>query len=292
MDKLRRPLCFALAAALSLSLGITGAFAAGRYPDLPKSHWAYEDMDLAAQLGIIKGLADGRMAPGDSLTWGQYLVMLTRAFCPDDYAAQVEAGTAWDQAGYWAAWDNGLLFEGDFLPVSPDSLSSPIARMDVAILLDRVLPEDAAFVYDYSDSDWGWDWGWGEETEAEAEETVALPDLYSLPQAYWEPVERLNGLNIIRGKQDGSFGGGDTLQRADGTVLLMRAFESYEDTLYGEKKTITLHIVDPQGEPLCDDQTVEAGVGYYLSYLADTSFLWHYTVNEEQRIASVSSLLS
>ena len=138
MKPLRLICSLILCAALSLPLG---AFAAGGppYPDLPQEHWAYADITQAVNLGILKGMEDGRMAPEDTLTWGQYLVMLDRAVYPEAYALQLQLGAAWDMAGYDAAKEMGLLLENDFLPVSPSSLSQPILRQDAAVLLNRLL---------------------------------------------------------------------------------------------------------------------------------------------------------
>ena len=116
-----------LALVLFLFVSAVPAHAAS-YPDLPASHWAYEDMDRAAGLGILSGVGGGRMAPADPLTWGQYLAMLTRTFAPEDYDGAVAQGLAWDRAGYQAACDSGLLTEDDFLPVDGDDLSGRICR--------------------------------------------------------------------------------------------------------------------------------------------------------------------
>ena len=83
-----RLLPLTLAAALLLSQGAQAA----RFSDLSSSHWAYEDMAQAVELGIITGYDDGSIRPEDTLTWGQYLVMLDRAFYPETYAALVASG--------------------------------------------------------------------------------------------------------------------------------------------------------------------------------------------------------
>ena len=253
--KLFQRLCLlTLCAVLFLPVG---AGATGKYPDLSSSHWAYGDMDKAVELGIIKGLEDGRMAPEDTLTWGQYLVMLTRTFYPNAYAALLDAGASWDQAGYWAAWDSGLILEDDFLPEDPADLWAPILRQDVAALLDRVLPEDEE-----------WDWHWG---SWQAED--AFLDWDTLPESYHDAVNRLYSYSIIQGREvevydpewemnvtSYEFGGQETIKRADGTVLLLRTLYA-ADKLAEKDVTVTLHIVDRQGNPLTEPQTVEAKTG-------------------------------
>lgn len=273
MKLLRSLCCGALCAALLLPAGAMAA----QYSDLPSSHWAYADMDQAAALGIINGMGDGRMAPEDTLTWGQYLTMLTRTFCPEAYAALTEAGAAWDQAGYWAAKDSGLLPAEEFLPVDETRLNEPILRQDAAVLLDRVLPENTS-------SRWWW-----QDDPMTAQE--AFSDWDALGEAWQDSLSRLYVAGVVQGREDGTFGGGETIKRADGTVLLIRVLDQVDMALHGEEKTVTLHIVDPSGEPLCDDQTVETKVGAYLPYLADTNALWHYTLMDERlSIYDVSSV--
>lgn len=255
-----RLLPLTLAAALLLSQGAQAA----RFSDLSSSHWAYEDMAQAVELGIITGYDDGSIRPEDTLTWGQYLVMLDRAFYPETYAALVSSGTNWDQAGYWAALGEGLLTEGDFLPVTPLTLSEPILRADAAVLLARMLPEEA----DKRSEGFGWYW----EEPKTAQETFS--DYAALGEAYQQALTRLYDAGIVRGRDDGTFGGGETIKRADGSVLLLRVTEAEEENHYGEEKTVTVHITDQKGNPLMEDQIVETTVGLPITYSMDLAALY------------------
>lgn len=266
-----------LAASLAaLSLLLPQSALAASYPDLPEDHWAYASMDRAASLGILTGYSDGSMAPDDTLTWGQYLVMLCRAFYPKEYAALTAAGTAWDQAGYQTACASGLIYHGDFLLVTPDALSEPIHRQDAAVLLSRVLPEEE------TDSPYA---AWWQEPKSAAED---LSDFSTLAPNYQEAVQDLYDLRIIFGKGDGSFGGDETIRRADGSVLLLRTMDVADERCCGTEKTVTLHIVDASGEPLAPDQVVETQTFQWLSSIVDADLLQHYTLAEEQAQYHVS----
>lgn len=205
-----RSLCALALAAVLLCPG--GARAASPWSDLPDDHWAYGAILGALDRGILTGFNDGTMAPAGELTWGQYLVMLDRAFFPAFYANALAAGLPWDQGGYWAARDNQLLYDGDFLPVLPSNLSTPIQRRDAAVLLYRavanVAPERLLS-----------DVPAGSET---------FPDWDSLPPAYQTAVGQLSALGIVKGRLDGSFDGEAAVQRADGVVLLMRLISLLE----------------------------------------------------------------
>ena len=257
MKTLSRLSALLLTAALLLP---AGAQAAPRtFSDLPASHWAYDEMSQAVELGVITGYDDGSIHPDDTLTWGQYLVMLVRAFYPETYASLIANGVNWDQAGYWAALGEGLLLEGDFLPVTPETLAAPILRADAAVLLARVLPEDA---HGYR----GWYyWDWGEPLPADE----AFSDYAALGAPYQVALTRLYDAGIVYGRDDGTFGGGETIKRSDGSVLLIRVIDAEESSHYGEETTVTIHITDRQGDPLAPDQVVETEVGESVWYLVD-----------------------
>lgn len=179
------------------------------YPDLPAGHWAYASMDRAVGLGLLSGMGGGYMAPDGTLTWGQYLVMLDRAFCPERYAGALTAGLSWDTAGYWTALDEGLILPDDFLPVTHHTLSSPILRREAAVLLSRVLPgEDSA--------------------AALSPDAQPFADWQDLPAGYREGVTALRAAGIAKGRLDGTFDGGAQMARADGTVLLLRTLDYIE----------------------------------------------------------------
>lgn len=265
----------ALSLALLLLLPLTlPAQAVGQtYSDLPSSHWAYAQMSRAAELGILSGEGNGRMSPSGTLTWGQYLAMLTRAFAPDAYAYATARGLPWDQAGFAAAVETGLILTNDFLAVSADSLSAPITRQDVAVLLDRVIPANYSLP-------------WWQKPTANA---LDLTDWFTIPANYRASVERLCELDIIRGKGDGSFGGADTLQRSDGSVLLIRTLEAVDTSYSGKRKIITLQFVDSSGAAFGSPLTVDSHIGeFYYSlaqlytpdgYTADFNYLGSKTVS-------------
>ena len=101
---------------------------AADYTDLDESHWAYEQMTRAVDLGILQGIGGNQLAPSLTMTWGQFLAMTTRAFVPDLYQQAQEQGLAWDTAGYAAAAMAGILRTEDGLSVTPETLSGGTRR--------------------------------------------------------------------------------------------------------------------------------------------------------------------
>lgn len=265
----RRFLSGVLLAAMLLAALPVSASAAG-YADMTDEHWAYDDMVYAAQLGIINGIGNNRMGPNLEMSWGQCLAMVTRAFAPASYQSAQNSGLPWDAAGLKAAQDNGLILPYDFLPVDAGSLSAPISRQDMAVLLYRALPEEAR------------------RGNAPGGETggSALSDWNRVPASYQEAVDALFRLRVIRGKDDGSFGGTDTLRRSDGSVLLMRAVSVLDARRRGQTQALTLRFVGTDGTEIAV-VPAQAAVGdsfYFLrekyvpdgyNYADDDTFWFH-----------------
>lgn len=257
-----------LAGALSLALAAP-ALAAG-YTDLSGSHWAYDTLTKAADLGILQGLGDGRMDPSGTLSWGQFLAMFTRTFASRSYDNALDAGLSWDQAGLQAALSGGLLLPEDGLAVTGGgSLGDPVARQDAALLLARVLPEGAEATHSI------WDlWNGTMQSPVDAS---ALTDWSQMDEAHQAAVAALAQAGVVQGRADGSFGYADTLQRADGATLLVRVLDKVDQAHSGEEKAVTFRFVDrTTGQTILPDQKATAMVGQSVSSAADTSGVGYY----------------
>ena len=273
-----------LTGAALLAVLTVPAAAAGHYPDLDQSHWAFSDMDRASSLGILSGLPGGRMDPSGTLTWGQYLTMLGRTFYRADYEA-APAGENWDHKGYYAALSTGLLREDDVLPVRLDTLGASINRQEAAELLYRLMPEDSGSDDWNNGWDGGWWWGWEPQTRDAQQD---LSDWYAIPEAYREAVEALYEKGILNGTSDGTFAGERTLARADGTVLLMGLLETVDQQHRGETVTVTVHPVDTNGAAIQAPYTATVQVGDYYSSL-DEPYGYEYTGGYSDSFSTVST---
>ena len=167
-----------LAALLLTATGLPAT--AADYSDLPSSHWAYEEMSYAAWLGLINGVGGGQMAPSAPLTRRQFLTMFVRAFAPQQYQKTLDQGCAWDQAALLSALNTGLV------PAGLDlwDLNTSITRLEVALLLNEAIPEEALTYASV------WDGYAGQ----------ALTDFYLIAPEHRQAVSNLVSLDIIRGK--------------------------------------------------------------------------------------------
>ena len=261
---------------LALPLAAVPARAAG-FTDLPTNHWAYEDLTEAAGLGILQGTGGGAINPTGTLSWGQFLAMTARTFAPDAYDDAVADGDAWDQAGYTAAVEARLLRERDGLPVSPDSLGQPVTRQDAAVVLANALPEE-------DDDFYSWSWSW--ETRQPVDPT-AFTDWQQMDELHQDAVAALAGQSVITGKADGSFGYADSLQRADGAVLILRVLEQVDESLAGQEKYVTLRVVDSAtGAAILPDQQVELPIDTQLITVAYELDVGYYNYDYGSQTAS------
>ena len=265
-----------LTSLLALPLAAVPARAAG-FTDLPTNHWAYEDLTEAAGLGILQGTGGGAINPTGTLSWGQFLAMTARTFAPDAYDDAVADGDAWDQAGYTAAVEARLLRERDGLPVSPDSLGQPVTRQDAAVVLANALPEE-------DDDFYSWSWSW--ETRQPVDPT-AFTDWQQMDELHQDAVAALAGQSVITGKADGSFGYADSLQRADGAVLILRVLEQVDESLAGQEKYVTLRVVDSAtGAAILPDQQVELPIDTQLITVAYELDVGYYNYDYGSQTAS------
>ena len=246
----RRALALGLCFTLAAPAGAVGV----EYPDLDESHWAYDQMDQARELGILSGGSGGTMDPDGTLTWGQFLTMVGRTFYRETYDA-APAGDNWADQGYQAALDAGVLEEDDFLPVSAQGLEAEVNRQSAAEVFYRVVPQESLG---------GNSWWYGERDAA-----AELSDWNQIPAQYREAVSALYEERILNGTGDGRFDGEGTLTRAAGAVLLMGVLEAVDSTRRGEEVTVTVHMVDREGQTIQPDYTAQVQVGESYYSLAD-----------------------
>ena len=66
--------------ALILCAGLSGAASAAEYTDVPASHWAAESVQRATELGIFRGVSDGRFGLGQPISRAEFVTALVRLF--------------------------------------------------------------------------------------------------------------------------------------------------------------------------------------------------------------------
>ncbi|MDQ0871791.1 spore germination protein YaaH [Paenibacillus sp. V4I3] len=115
------------------------------FSDVPATHWAWQDIRLAKQSGLIQGISSDRFAPDQIMTREQMSVLLSRALQLTSQAGGGAAAKGFTDvpAGSWSAGaiaamsSNGLVdgfADGTFRP------RASLTRGEMAALLSRAQP--------------------------------------------------------------------------------------------------------------------------------------------------------
>ncbi|WP_427180079.1 InlB B-repeat-containing protein [Paenibacillus sp. TC-CSREp1] len=172
-------------------------------------HWAASTIRQAAELGIVKGYADGTFHPGASVTRAEFTAMLVRMHKPaaehidTDSASPVFSDMA--QIGAWAREDIALAsalgwIQGDMR--GNFRANASITRAEMAVMVSRAMAI----------------------TDADAE--ASFTDVATIPAWAIQAAAQLQQSGIMKGRVNGAFDSSTPLTRAEATQVLMRAGEA------------------------------------------------------------------
>ncbi|WP_312645147.1 S-layer homology domain-containing protein [Hydrogenoanaerobacterium sp.] len=141
--KKKRPISILLIVCMVLSLFAGSAYAAHRYFEDAKGHWAEEAINILAEKGIIAGYPDGLSHPDENITRAEFAALVARTMeLPEPSESEVTIHFT-DIAGHWSEKDVEALiiagviqnadFESKFLP------DQPITRMEMIRMLVRAI---------------------------------------------------------------------------------------------------------------------------------------------------------
>lgn len=245
---MKRP--FALLLALVLLAGLCPAVAAGdAFADVPASHWAYEDIQQAAQKGILQGTGTDQAGnrlfePQSPLTAAQFITILVRGY----YAGQAESA---GDGPWYAPYDQVAQSHGLYEGIQKVDLTASIPRYQMAVILVNIL-EDLGIPL----------------PSAEEQESAAamIGDWADIPAEYREAVPVVYAAGIIGGMDEkGTFDGESPVNRAQAAAIYAR-LESYVEPYaqaadLAKKRQEMLESINTEREnaglsPLLLDETV------------------------------------
>lgn len=175
------------------------AFAAGSFADVPATHWAYQYISSAVEEGLVSGYPDGRFHPDDQVTYAQFVTIMAQAYYVIPEGA---SSSPWYQI-YVDALNQDDLLAGTNTEAA---INSSINRYEMAQIVANVL-NDAGVQID----------------AAELQQARAkLTDWSSVPGRYQDAVPLCFAAGILSGLPDGSFGGGQTMTRAQACTVVTR----------------------------------------------------------------------
>ena len=204
------------------------------FPDVPRGAWyeVYLDKIIWAQqqvgqMNIISGYPDGRFGPSDPVRRGEFLKMLfeasessgneTAILAPD----AVKPDDHWAEKYYLKAKLDNVLVADVYSSTEPmfsgsaADLNKTMSRYEMAVILNNVCTNLAM-----------------QKTVIVNDPEQHITDYNYIPSSYVNAVEQMYGKGLLNGYDDGSFGGYDTLTRAQAVTVLYRYL--FIDTINGE----------------------------------------------------------
>ena len=110
----------------------------GSFRDVTSTHWAFDSVERAAELGLVTGYSDGTFRPDTPVTRAQFVLMLWR-MCGKPAAAKAasfaDASTSWYQDALSWAVEKGYVNGLSDTRFGPDA---PITRQQAMAILFRL----------------------------------------------------------------------------------------------------------------------------------------------------------
>ena len=231
-----------LAVAMMLGMFTFPAYATNqKFNDVPDSHWAHSYIQSAAADGVMNGTGEGNFSPAKTLTRAEFIVMMMRAFYPNDIAPKEaelkDKGieVTWFTAHCALAYDKKLFLNSDCSAVGdsvmklyrPDSslyqladdlsVSSAvtISRVDMAVIASNIMLDKG--VPKLSDAD----------TDATLK---AIPDISAIPYGRQVVMAIAYHYGVITGiDAAGTFNPNGTVDRASAAAIYCRLRDAIRD---------------------------------------------------------------
>lgn len=218
-----------LLALCCLPLSALAAESDDGFSDVPADHWAAKEIARAAEAGVIAGYEDGSFRPQADVTAAHFCAFLSRSFLSDAYWAPVEVEKrAFDYSEQpETAAERRVRALNACLPALEgttvltayeaadrqwgDFVDRPLSRYDMAQMVYNVLREKDAV------------------PSAGSFATDQVADWADISRNYRAAVSACWDLGILKGQSDGSFGGENTLNRAQAAVVWCRMADYMEE---------------------------------------------------------------
>lgn len=185
---------------------------AADFSDVPEDHWAADEIARAAESGAVSGYENGEFRPARPVTGAHFCVILARSFLAEEFEATPETGGPWWERAVEACMPvlGGTSLEDGYKAAGNawgDFVNRPLSRCDMAAILYNLLTAKEVRL-------------------PSLEERMAVQgrivDWKEIPGRYQLPVATCYVLGLLNGQKDGTFGGGNSLNRAQACVVWSR----------------------------------------------------------------------
>jgi len=207
----------ALTLALTVSLAVPVLAAdPPAFSDVPASHTFYSGIMYCAERGVINGYEDGTFRPSNTVTRMNFIVMLSRAFYPDDIIkyntpTNLKYGKF---APNWVAMNYGNALKNTSFSSFADfqnsaTINAGISRYDMAMLMTNIMTQK----------------GFTASADQKNAAIANIADYNSIPNQYKDAVLNVYALGIIGGYPNGTFSGSATMNRGQAAIVIHRMAE-------------------------------------------------------------------
>ena len=183
-----------------LNLTISNSYAIS-FSDLQTSHWAYKDIMLLAEQGIINGYTNGTYMPEQAVTRGEFLKLIMVAL----YEGNEYFETNNFKIGHWAmayaieAAQSGYLMDG----TSISNLDNYITRKEMVNILAKICLQNKIQKKEYG-------------------EIINFSDTEFLDESTKLYIDFVTENGLINGYTDGTFKADRTMTRAEVATVMSR----------------------------------------------------------------------
>lgn len=214
----------ALALGACLLLGSVQAAQTEDYTDVSKSHWAYSYIRKAAYADLVSGIGNGKFGPEQTVSGGQFVVMVAKLFYPKQVEEFAEKNTTgdWWRPYLGAANHYGLLEQTELNDrkngwISTEYRQENWTQAQFDQELDRYTMAMMLFNLNSQQQ-------WGTTTQAQMKAAAAkIADWNKIPEKYQEAVACAYARGFLSGvDQAGNFAGEQTMTRAQSAVVLCK----------------------------------------------------------------------
>lgn len=229
---------------ISLFAGVSSAFAAKAFKDVPDSHWAKTFVDFVVDKGYFAGVSDDRFDPDGKMTRAMFVAVIAKVEgktldnSVDSGFTDVPAGKYYTGAVKWAA-ENEIVSGIGNKSFGPNL---PITRQDICVMMDKYIQ--------YHDAN-------NKEKYLDRDSDVTFKDAADISAYAKDSVEKCVSYGLISGYPDGKFRPKNNATRAEVAVMIYRlALYIDEDTQPTEFKAQYKFTSGTEGKKL--DSKVEA----------------------------------
>lgn len=187
------------------------------FKDVAADHWAINDIRACVEQGIVTGVGDGRFDPDGTVSYAQLIVMMTRAFYPDEVSKVTDTdGKPWYYANAQVARDHKMDTDTDIVNKGGwpriAVADTAVSRYEMSLIISNFFnyhPETALRVEAFN-------------YRSLITTQNSLKDWSSIPGAYQDSIRICYIPGIIKGMEDGCFHGEQTMTRAQACAVIQR----------------------------------------------------------------------